>query len=281
MGETLNIFNIQRYSLHDGEGIRTVFFLKGCPLRCRWCCNPESQHTYPELMYRRQLCIGTKECGRCLHCQEFSDQNIIEIDEDEKISLKSDKRGELLALSETCPTGALHQVGKERDIEELLEIANRDAAFYGDNGGITISGGEPLLQKNAILFLKRAKEEYFHTAIETCGCVPKERLLEASAYLNQIFMDVKSVDDEKHRQFTGHTGEQIRENLRSLCESYPQEKITVRTPVIPGFNDKESELAEIEKFLQQFPGITWQKLPYHTYGVGKYEMLGRQYSLER
>ncbi len=280
MGETLNIFNIQRYSLHDGEGIRTVFFLKGCPLHCRWCCNPESQHSYPEVMYRRQLCIGTNACGRCLSFTQKDGHPFAKESDDGKVDLLSDRRGECLSICECCPAGALYQAGKEYAIEDLLVIAEKDAAFYGDDGGITLSGGEPLMQENAITFLKKAKEEYLHTAVETCGAVPEERLLQASRYLDQIFMDIKSVDSEKHKEYTGQTGEQIRRNLKALCENYPQDRIVVRTPVIPGFNDRTEELEAIERFLATFPNITWQKLPYHTYGAGKYEMLGRTYSLQ-
>ncbi len=232
--DKLTIFNIQRYSLHDGDGIRTIIFLKGCPLRCKWCSNPESQNPAPEPMKHRK------------------------------------------------PSGDGYEtitVGREATITELVQEALKDAAFYGDDGGVTLSGGEPLLQDHVIQLLQALKEEYLNIAIETCGAVPTERLLTASKYLDHIFFDIKHVDSEKHKSYTGSTGEQIRENLEALAEVYPQKQITVRTPVIPGFNDSPEELAAIERFLFQFPDIEWQKLPYHTYGVHKYELLGRTYEM--
>ncbi len=280
MADTLTVFNIQRYSLHDGEGIRTVFFLKGCPLTCRWCCNPESQNPKLEVMFRKQLCIGCKNCGLCQQALRQSKEAEMIVDEQDIVTPDFSRPSQLLKLSEICPSDAFHKVGEERDIEELLEIAEADALFYGDHGGITLSGGEPLMQEGAVSFLKKAKEEhYLSTAIETCGAVPTERLLRAAKYLDQIFIDLKSVDSKKHLEYTGSDGVLIRKNLKKLFQAYPHDQITVRTPVIPGFNDKERELRAIEEFLSPYPNVTWQKLNYHEYGVGKYEMLGREYTL--
>ncbi len=278
--QTLTLFNIQRYSLHDGDGIRTVFFLKGCPLRCRWCCNPESQNPLPEVMFRKNACIGMGNCGRCAAKFNTDSDKIFDVDSDGRCKPNIPLCSQNLSCCDVCPAGALHVVGKEYTISSLLDIAEKDAAFYGEEGGITLSGGEPLAQEGSIEFLRRAKtERYLTTAIETCGEVPAERLLEASKYLDHIFMDIKSVDRCKHLLYTGSDGSRIRDNLRQLSLVYPQEQITIRTPVIPGFNDRPEDLAKIEEFLAQFPGVTWEKLPYHKYGVGKYEMLGRKYPL--
>ncbi len=280
MRETLNIFNIQRYSLHDGEGIRTVIFLKGCPLRCRWCCNPESQNACAELMYRRKQCIGLKNCGRCRIWNRQAGEEIVTFGTDGRCCLDLSKADPAGLDPGVCPAGAVSVVGETKSIAELLEIAERDAAFYGSDGGITLSGGEPLMQENAVVLLKEAKKRYLGTSIETCGYVPEERLLEAAQYLDQIYMDVKSLNDEKHKAYTGVSGERIRGNLSALCKAFPDKNITVRTPVIPGFNDSEEELEKIENFLAQFKQVKWQKLPYHEYGAGKYAMLGRRYSLQ-
>lgn len=270
----LRIFNIQKYSLHDGSGIRTVVFLKGCPLRCKWCSNPESQQEEPELIYRRTKCIGCDKCGLC------KGKNGISFDTEGKAQVGFDSAGTDLEWTKICPTGALSIEGRYISIDELLEIVERDSFFYrGGNGGLTVSGGEPLMQENTVKFLRKAKERYLNTAIETCGAVDRERLLTAAQYLDQIFFDIKSVDDGKHRLYTGVTCKVIRENLKALYEAYPEKNITVRTPVIPGFNDTELELRAIENFLSRFPHIKWEKLKYHTYGVGKYEMLGRSYPL--
>ncbi len=279
MNKTLRIFNIQRYSLHDGEGIRTVFFLKGCPLRCRWCCNPESQNPNPEIMYRRKLCIGCEACG---HCREWNQTipDVIRFDEEKKCCIAFSKLKGSSLNPAVCPSGAISTVGEDREIEELLDLAEQDAVFYGSDGGITVSGGEPLMQENTVLFLKRAKERYLNTAIETCGYVPVDRFLKAAEYLDQIFMDIKSLDDEKHMEYTGVSGALIRKNLDAVASAFPKKNITVRTPVIPGFNDRPEELRAIEQFLHQYPNVTWETLPYHEYGVGKYEMLGREYHLQ-
>ncbi|MBQ9155811.1 MAG: glycyl-radical enzyme activating protein [Eubacterium sp.] len=276
MKETLIVFNIQRYSLHDGDGIRTVFFLKGCPLRCSWCCNPESQNPRPELMFRKGKCIGKEECGQC--GQLCPEKAILFKQHEAQVDFHLCRQ--CFACAKHCPSRALKVVGESREIEDLLDIAEQDASFYSSGGGgITLSGGEPLSQPGAVLFLKKARERYLNTAMETCGYVPKERLLEAAGYLNQIFFDIKSLDDDRHKAFTGVSGQKIRENLEALCQVWPDLPKTVRTPVIPGFNDRPEELEAIGQYLHGLAGVTWQKLPYHTYGAGKYEMLGRKYEM--
>lgn len=275
---SLVIFNIQKYSLHDGSGIRTVVFLKGCPLHCAWCCNPESQNPRPELIYRRNRCLGKESCGLC---RKGAGKRVITFDREGKAVVNFREAGDDLSWIDVCPAKALSVEGRRIDIDELLDIVERDAVFYrGDEGGLTVSGGEPLMQANTVILLKRAKERHLRTAIETCGCVGRDRLLSAAPYLDEIFFDIKSLNDEKHAEYTGVSNRLIRENLQALLEAYPEKKVTVRTPVIPGFNDSGEELGRIETFLSRFPGIAWQKLPYHTYGVGKYEMLGRSYPLD-
>ncbi len=275
--EKILIFNIQKYSLHDGSGIRTVVFMKGCPLRCRWCCNPESQLCRREVMYRKSKCIGKDKCGLC---EKAAPAGCISFDENGIANLDFKKAEGNPDWTEICPTKALIAEGREISIREVLDIVEKDSAFYkSGNGGLTVSGGEPLMQENTLLLLKCAKERYLSTAIETCGCVPTDRLLEAANYLDEIFFDIKSVNDTKHKEYTGSENLLIRENLKTLRMNFPDKKITVRTPVIPGFNDSEDELSVIETFLSNLPGITWEKLPYHTYGVSKYAMLGREYGL--
>ncbi len=275
--KTLILFNIQRYSLHDGEGIRTVFFLKGCPLHCLWCCNPESQDPRPEIMYQKNLCLGSKACGRCLKNKVIAESSYI--DAEDKCVHDIKKCGHFLSCADLCPSNALKVVGKEWKLSELIKEAQKDAIFYGEEGGITLSGGEPLAQDSAIDFLKLAKEEYFNTAIETCGQVSSDRIIECSKYLDKIFFDIKTLDAKKHQEFTGASGVKIQNNFKLLCDIFPNEKITVRTPVIPEFNDKQEELDLIEDFLKDYPKVNWEKLPYHKFGVNKYEMLGREYSI--
>lgn len=276
--EKLLIFNIQKYSLHDGSGIRTVVFLKGCPLRCRWCCNPESQNAYREIIYRRSHCIGKEKCGMCM---DAGPVNAVSFDEDGRAVLDFSKCMRDVEWTKICPTQALKVEGREISIDEILQIVEQDAVFYRrGNGGLTVSGGEPFLQSAVVALLKKAKEHRINTAVETCGYADRERLLAAANYLDAIYFDIKSVDDGKHEEYTGVSGVKIRQNLTDLYQAFPGKKIIVRTPVIPGFNDSEEELNQIRRFLDGFPGIEWERLPYHRYGVGKYEMLGRAYLMD-
>lgn len=277
MSELL-VFNIQRYSLHDGEGIRTLFFLKGCPLRCRWCCNPESQLTRPELIYRREKCLGCDKCGLC---KDMCSGGFVSFDPEGRAKPDFGKcNSESLDWVEVCPSKALDIKGRYEKIDDLLDIAERDQVFYGNNGGITLSGGEPLMQENSIEMLRQAKIRRLHTAIETCGCVPKDRLLTAAEYLDEMFIDLKSLNDKKHKAWTGATVKGIADNIKALCDAFPNKKKTIRTPVIPGFNDTDEDLSRIEKFVEGLMGAKWEKLPYHTYGVYKYGMLGREYEVK-
>lgn len=273
----LLVFNIQKYSLHDGSGIRTVVFLKGCPLRCLWCCNPESQNTGREIIYRRSRCIGKSGCGLCT---EACPAGGISYDEDGKAVIDFKICNTEPEWCMVCPARALEIEGTYMDIDEIIGRVEQDAAFYRrGRGGLTVSGGEALLQKNTILLLKKAKEHRINTAIETCGHVPCDRLLEAAEYLDTIFFDIKSLNDSRHEEYTGVSGELIRANYEALCRAYPGKRIVARTPVIPGFNDSEEELAAIKEFVLQYEGVEWERLPYHRFGVGKYEMLGRTYRL--
>lgn len=272
--KTLTVFNIQKYSLHDGTGIRTTVFLKGCPLRCRWCCNPESQDPRPQLMYRKNKCIGKDICGLC------AGNACISFDSDNKARVDFSKETSDLKWTEICPTGALTVVGREMEIDEILDIVERDSAFYKrGGGGLTVSGGEPLSQKNAVCLLENARKRRLNTSVETCGMIPTEVLLEAAEYLNQVYFDIKSLNAKKHKEYTGMDNRQILDNFAALCRQYPQTQVTARTPVIPGFNDSEEELEKIGRFLHRFSNVKWEKLPYHEYGVGKYAMLGREYRI--
>ena len=273
----ITIFNIQRYSLHDGNGIRTVLFLKGCPLRCLWCCNPESQSPEKELIYRKSRCIGVDKCGLC---KKFGDGSGVNFGEDGKVLLDMTLCRSRVELSKICPSGAIKTEGRIISIEEALEIVQQDEIFYRGKGGLTLSGGEPLAQEASVELLKKAKEEHINTAIESCGFVPTQRLLDAAAYLDEIFFDVKSLNAEKHKEYTGVSNEQVLFNLKELKTAFPEKRIRVRTPVIPGFNDSYEELDSIKAFLDSIGITIWERLPYHSFGVGKYEMLGRKYRLK-
>ncbi len=271
----LLVFNIQKYSLHDGSGIRTVVFLKGCPLRCKWCANPESHIGRRQVRYQRSKCLGKNKCGLCESCA-----GCISFDDENKAVVDFASVGENVEWVKVCPTKALFIEGRFLSIDEIIEAVEADAVFYRNGkGGLTVSGGEPLMQEGTIELLKRAKEDYIHTAIETCGYVKRERLLTAAGYLDEIFFDIKSLDEDKHISYTGVSNKPIVANLEALCEAYPGKPVTVRTPVIPGFNDSKEELFAIERFLENFENVKWEKLKYHKYGVPKYETLGLNYEL--
>ncbi|MDR3344600.1 MAG: glycyl-radical enzyme activating protein [Oscillospiraceae bacterium] len=246
------VFNIQRYSLHDGPGIRTTVFLKGCPLRCRWCCNPESQSFAIEPAFDARKCIN---CGGCN---------------------KSPSARRELSLIPQCPSGAIFAYGKEYTAAEILDAAERDAVFYGADGGLTLSGGEPLAQPDfAVALLEEAKRRRINTAIESCAHVPWDVLRAAAALLDSIFFDIKSLESEKHRAFTGVGNELILENFRRLCTAFPHKPITVRCPAVPGFNAEE--IPQIAAFARGVgSNVRFQAMEYHTLGAGKYVMLGRK-----
>lgn len=240
------IFDIQRFSVHDGPGIRTTVFMKGCPLRCRWCHNPEGLSGIPQLQFTARDCIG---CGRC----------------GDRSSVKD---------AENCPTGALKVCGREMDCGELLREVLRDRHFFHTSGGVTFSGGECLLQAEFVAnMLRLIKGEGVATAIDTSGCVPWESIAETIPFCDLYLYDIKVFDPKLHRIYTGMDNTLILDNLTKLSR---QEKcIWVRIPVIPGVNDSEKELASIAGFLAPLRGIEEVRLlPYHTLGKSKYETLG-------
>ncbi len=271
------IFNIQQFSVHDGPGIRTIVFLKGCPLRCRWCCNPESQNPQPELAFDPKKCIGMSECGLCLRCG----QNAVETLEDGKVRINRDVCTDCGTCAADCPSKALEMIGRQMTVEEALSAAEKDHCFYSrSGGGLTLSGGEPLFQPDfAIGLLKGAKRIGMDTAIETCGQVKWEILEEALRHVNTIMYDIKCIDSQKHKEFTGSSNPQILENFKALCAAFPNVSKVVRTPIVPGFNDDPVEIESISRFLKPFPDVKHEFLPYHRFGELKYELMGMPYLL--
>lgn len=262
------IFDVQRYSLHDGPGLRTNIFFKGCPLRCLWCANPESQQMEPELALFAHNCI---RCGQYAEACPVRWQA-------KNGGWNESLLAELSERAALCPTEAIHWLGQSRTAGEVIAEALRDAPFYEDGGGITLTGGEPTMQPAmAEALLRLAKAEYIATAIESCGHTQWsvwERLL---PYLDTILYDVKHMDDETHRAFTGAGNELILANLRRLANRGAA--ITIRVPLIPGFNAEATSLRAIAEFVVGLPGPIrgLDLLPYHTLGQAKYAALGRDY----
>lgn len=274
-----NIFNVQRYSLHDGPGIRTVVFMKGCPLRCKWCSNPESWVAVREMYYDASKCIGTEACGYCLsacgrRALSEDDGGIVKIDRKECVQ-------GCLDCAAVCPSRAIDVYGRLMSVEEVLKIAEQDSMFYKrSGGGLTLSGGEATAQiEFAEALLAGAKRRRIHTAIETCGYSPWSHFSRLLPNLDMIHFDLKSLNEQAHIQFTGVSPRQIRENLERLSHSFERRNIVIRTPVIPGFNDSAEAIAEISEFVASLGGIRHELLKYHRYGSGKYDFLGRTYEL--
>lgn len=277
---TGTIFNIQKYSVHDGPGIRTIVFLKGCPLSCAWCSNPESQSMKPQLAHNKGRCLTTEKCTRCLKAcpngaiSEADDHHI-------QVDRAKCEGCESLACAHACPSKGLIIYGEQRNVKSILDAVEQDAVFYSrSGGGMTLSGGEPLFQRDfALALLREARRRRIKTAIETCGQVPWEVLREAAPNLNTVLFDIKTVDSEKHKKMTGVGNERILENLKNLLTEFPNLPVLVRTPIIPGFNDTDEDAAAIGRFLAGHANVSYEALPYHRLGTQKYEFLGIPYPL--
>lgn len=273
------VFNIQKYSVHDGPGIRTIVFLKGCSLRCKWCSNPESQHPHPELAWNSGRCIGISHCG---HCIKACPHGAIKDGGEDKPILKREKCGDCAHLcAQACPAQGLLVYGKKRSVGEVLDKVEQDMAFYcRSGGGMTLSGGEPLTQREfAVSLLRQARQRRMKTAIETCGMAPQENFVEAAPYLRHMLFDIKHIDEEAHKKGTGGNNHQILSNFRYLATNYPDLPILARTPLIPGFNDNREAIAQIASFLLPFPQVRYEMLPYHRLGTQKYDFLQRPYAM--
>jgi len=271
-----NITNIQRYSLHDGPGIRTVVFFKGCPLRCRWCCNPESQNPQPEIYYVNSKCIGSKTCG---NCQTSCKQDAISYDAQGYAVINRNKCDLCKYCINNCPAKALLMQGKRMTTEEILGEVERESVFYRNNiGGLTVSGGEPLEQGLFLLMLlQEAKKRRIGTAIETCGYGDYEIIKQAAQLSDTVFFDIKTLNEAKHKDWTTQSNKLILENFQKLCADFPALPVTARTTVIPGFNDSDEEINQIRTFIKSKSNVRFETLPYHRFGISKYPALGRIY----
>lgn len=242
---TGTVFDIQRFSVHDGPGIRTTVFMKGCPLRCRWCHNPEGLAPQPQAQFFEEECIS---CGRCggLHTPQSANR---------------------------CPTGALKLVGRAYSPAALLDEVLKDRDFYGSEGGVTFSGGECLLQADFIRhMLELLKAEGISTAIDTCGAVSWEAFAKVLPLCDTFLYDVKCANDCLHREYTGSGNHLILENLKKLSDANAD--IRVRIPVIPDVNDSQEEMAAIGALLRPLSLHSVTLIPYHTLGKSKYKTLG-------
>ncbi|EPY6782223.1 TPA: glycyl-radical enzyme activating protein [Klebsiella pneumoniae subsp. pneumoniae] len=268
------IFNIQRYSTHDGPGIRTVVFLKGCSLGCRWCQNPESRARSEDLLYDSRLCLAG-----CELCQQAAPAVITRTLDGLIIHRQNVNDSHIAALRDCCPTTALTVCGEEKSVEEIMATVLRDKPFYDrSGGGITLSGGEPFMNPTLAQALFEASHQAgIHTAVETCLHVPWKYIEPSLPFVDLFLADLKHVDEAVFQQWTDGSARRVLDNLQRLAQA--GKKMIIRVPLIQGFNASEADIAAITDFAAdrlQVSEINY--LPYHTLGMNKYQLLSQPYT---
>jgi pyruvate formate lyase activating enzyme len=268
------IFNIMRYSVNDGPGIRTTVFLKGCPLHCKWCHNPEALARHREIIFREDRCL---RCGDCVAvCQGHATRQ-----ENGRIVIMREQCIQCGHCIEVCCAAAREMAGQEMATAEVMAEISKDVVFFdASGGGVTFSGGEPLLQHKFLLSLLQAcKQKGIHTAVDTAGYASPAILARISAFVDLFLYDLKTLDDAKHREFTGVSNRLILENLQRL--SRWRKNVIVRMPLIPGANDDAENIRLTGRFVASLGNINeMQVLPYHQTGIKKYCRLGLEYALQ-
>lgn len=265
-------FNIQRFSTHDGDGIRSILFLKGCSLTCRWCQNPESHSNKPSLLFDKRVCMD--DCNLCTQACDAIQRKDNEI----IINRNAISGDDLITLQNICPTQALNICGQKADSEELFELLMRDLPFYQQsNGGVTFSGGEPLMQPNLVANIaQKLRQKCVSTAIESCMHVPWKNIEKNIPFIDCWLGDLKHTDSKKFLEWTNGSAKRIMQNYRKLAPI--AKRIIIRVPVIPDFNDTDQELRDIIDFAASLESCTeLHLLPYHTLGMNKYTLLDMPY----
>ena len=278
------ITNIQRYTIHDGPGIRTEIFFKGCTLHCQWCSNPETINPKRELGIYPSKCMEEAKCSWCVKaCPEG--KNLIKFDEEGLISLIEKNSGcaDCMKCADECPNHAIKSWGEEKTLKELMKVIKSDESFYRrTGGGVTLNGGEVLLQwEFARDLLKACKEAGINTCVETALCVPTEHMEAVYEYTDLVITDIKHMDADTHKKLTGKSNELILKNIKRTVEM--GKKLVVRTPVIHGVNNDEENIRKTGEFIKNELGgriVAYQLLPYRRMGTEKYDSLRIPYPFE-
>ena len=270
------VFDIKRFAVHDGFGLRTTVFFKGCPLRCKWCQNPEGLFTKRRLLYFKNSCI------HCQRCKQFAIEKQM-IYKNDRPYFNNEYQGDFDNLVMACPSGAIRYDSEVYDIETLLEKIKEDEVFFRDDGGVTFSGGEPLMQGQFLVeILKRCKEEGLHTAIETTMYASLDLIKKVLPYLDLMYIDLKIFDEKEHEKYTNVSSKIIKENIQYILKSKHKDKVIIRTPLIPTITATDENITKITNFLVNlYPEIKYELLNYNPLAPSKYELVDLEYGVDK
>lgn len=270
------VFDIKRFAVHDGYGLRTTIFFKGCWLRCKWCQNPEGLSPKKRPIYFSKSCIHCQRCLQYSHDGQMTYQN-------NRPYFSLDYKGNFDNLIKVCPSGAIRYDCEEYDIEELMQKIKEDQVFFRDDGGVTFSGGEPLMQGEFLVeILKRCKKDGIHTAIETTMYASLDYIKRILPYLDLIYIDLKVFDEMKHQQLTGVSSKIIKQHIQYILESEHRDKVIIRTPLIPTMSATDKNITDISRFLVSIdPEVKYELLNYNPLASSKYELVDLEYGVDK